>query len=543
MTTQAPRQTPGQSADRRIIERLLPERAPELRLLDAPVSAVTLLEDRARVVRRGAVKLTAGRNQLFVPGVAPVLQDVSLRAEAASPGARVADARVRRAMRIRSEDRPEELRALEEEIRALHDRRLRAAEDAGRLEARYNRAWEAMGRGLSEISTDAGWGLATAFGWREGFDAVSERARDLRREVLDRLHEVQRISRDIQHKVTLRRALDRAESLLVAWAEIDVLSDEEREAEITIEYVCPNALWRPMHRARLASEGALELTSCAVVWQNTGEDWTDAELSFSTARASLGTEPPLLSDDLLTVQKKREEVVVGTREVAIQRAGVDGGGGPPAPAGVDLPGVDDGGEVQNLRAPRRCSVPSDGRPSVIPLSSFRAPAEIKLVCKPELDPKVLLQSTQRNEGSSPLLPGPVELARDSGFVGWTDLPFIAKGERFELGFGPDDALRVVRAVKTEKKVDSVDKWTRVFHKVSLHLSNLSGLPREVAVTERIPVSEVEHVRVELSKERTLPEASADDNGFVTWRAEIDPSGQKTISLAYTVAYAPGVSVS
>src|SRR5215217_4754121 len=95
---------PTEEADRRVIERLIPQRLPDLRLFDARVIAVTLLEDRARVVRRGSVKLIAGRNQLFIPGMAPVLQDVSLRAETQSPGARIADARVRRAMRIRNED-------------------------------------------------------------------------------------------------------------------------------------------------------------------------------------------------------------------------------------------------------------------------------------------------------------------------------------------------------------------------------------------------------------------------------------------------------
>jgi uncharacterized protein (TIGR02231 family) len=533
--------SPDQATDLRIIERLIPERLPDLVPLEAPVSAVTLLEDRARVVRRGRVKLAAGRNQLFLPSVAPVLQDVSLRAETQSPGARIADARVRRAMRLRSEDRPEEVRALEEEIRSLHEQRVRVAEDAGRHATRYDRAWEAMGRGLSEISADVGWGLAGSAGWREGFDAVSRRARDLRRAVLDGWQDLNRLSRDIGHKAERRRAFDRADAQIVAWAEIDVISDGDQEAEITIEYICPNALWRPMHRARLRSDGTLEVTCCAVVWQNTGEDWRDADLSFSTARASLGTEPPLLSDDLLTVQKKREEVLVATREVQIQKAGVDGGGGA-GPPDVELPGVDDGGEVQNLRASGRRSVPSDGRPNVLPLHAFRAPAEITLVCKPEIDPKVIVQSTQRNEGSGPLLPGPVELARDSGFVGWTDIPYVAKGERFELGVGPDSALRVVRTLKSDRKVDAVDKWTRVSHRVSLHLSNISGLPKRVVLTERIPVSEIEHVRVELAKDQTTAGAAQEEkSGFVTWLVDIAGNDQKTVNLAYTVAYAPGVS--
>ncbi|MCA9687369.1 MAG: DUF4140 domain-containing protein, partial [Myxococcales bacterium] len=47
---------------------------------ELPVVEVTLLEDRALVVRRGVVELAVGRTQLRVDGVAPVLVDKTLNA-------------------------------------------------------------------------------------------------------------------------------------------------------------------------------------------------------------------------------------------------------------------------------------------------------------------------------------------------------------------------------------------------------------------------------------------------------------------------------
>src|SRR3712207_3769871 len=88
------------------VERFEPPLPVEGTLLEAPVRSVTLLEDRAQVTRRGAVRVSAGQNRVRVQGVAPVLQDVSLRAEVLSGKARVADIRVRRGLRIRTADKP-----------------------------------------------------------------------------------------------------------------------------------------------------------------------------------------------------------------------------------------------------------------------------------------------------------------------------------------------------------------------------------------------------------------------------------------------------
>ncbi|MCA9571042.1 MAG: DUF4140 domain-containing protein, partial [Myxococcales bacterium] len=59
----------------------VPPMDPERRVVDVPIVEVTVLEDRAVVRRRGSIKLEKGENRLRIEGIAPVLQDVSLRAE------------------------------------------------------------------------------------------------------------------------------------------------------------------------------------------------------------------------------------------------------------------------------------------------------------------------------------------------------------------------------------------------------------------------------------------------------------------------------
>jgi hypothetical protein len=69
-------------------------RIAEVRAGGAPIVAVTVLEDRAAITRRGTIALGAGQHRLAIERVAPVLADKTLTATAT--GARVLDVRCER---------------------------------------------------------------------------------------------------------------------------------------------------------------------------------------------------------------------------------------------------------------------------------------------------------------------------------------------------------------------------------------------------------------------------------------------------------------
>ena len=120
------------------------------------------------------------------------------------------------------------------------------------------------------------------------------------------------------------------------------------------------------------------------------------------------------------------------------------------------------------------------------------------------------------------------------------MPFVAPGEEFALSFGPDDAIRVSRADRQRQREGAVDKWKTTSTTVAIYLSNLSGEKKSVEVGERMPVSEIEHVKVELNAEKTTPVPSRDANGFATWTIELAANTQTQISFGYEVSTAPGV---
>lgn len=346
-------------------------------------------------------------------------------------------------------------------------------------------------------------------------------------------------------------------------------SDERRD--LTIEYVVPAAAWRPFHRAHLTvesvagpGEGAAETLSWeqgACIWQRTGEDWTGVTLALSAERASLGVEPPELEDDLLDVRAKPAHVAVQAREQEIEHVGL-GDASPAASGDATVMGIDDGGLGLLLSPSGPCTIHSDGRPHRVALETFRSEAETALVVIPLRSPLCHVRTRFANRARTPILSGPVDLVRRSGFIGRTDIDFVNAGEKAELGFGSEAEVRVHREQHEEQEESSLlGGWTSKVVRVVIRLSNLGTTPRQVTVCDRVPVSEIEQVVItvagpeayllekEQKKEKragqdAVPQITAraiDPNGLVTWNVPLAPRGRAAVTLEYKVKSQRGVS--
>lgn len=526
----------------------------------APVAAVTVLEDRASVTRRGTVSLPAGQHRITIDRVAPVLADKTLMATAT--GARVLDVRCERylapwrdpeAAAPGADEPPERLRA--ERVRLEAERERAAAR------AQVARAETAA---LAELSTASLRDLSLAAS--RGTPAPGAAAALAELDALEAAARARRVDAELEAD-ELGRALSRLDARIARAEEeageeaarlvIDVVADaataQPIEVALTLQYIVPGAAWRPYHRAVLSREGGearIEWQTSACVWQATGEDWTDAALTFSLERPSLGVEPPTLADDELYARRRPETVAVEAREQEQQTTGLGGGA-------AEVPGIDDGGLGLVLSAPRG-SVKSDGAPHRIPVGGFAAPAQLSLVAIPLRSPWVHLRARIVNPGPHPLLAGPVDLIMASGYVGRAEIGFVASGEKFYVGFGPDADIRVHRDEVVEREeAGLLGGWNLQKVRVAVRLSNLGTEKREVTITERIPISEVEQVDVQPSapdayllgtddhpggEEITQVTArSIDERGMVTWAVELPPLGRRAVTLEYRLKSQRGVT--
>ncbi|MFL5344477.1 MAG: mucoidy inhibitor MuiA family protein [Hyalangium sp.] len=502
-----------------------------------PVIKVTVLEDRALVERRGEVTLPAGPQRLRVEGLSPLAVDRSLQVSLS--GGNIVGARVSRAWKEQPKEGLREHRTeLGRRVESLEQAVRVATGDVLRLESRLNVAMAARADVLRSISELTGAGKATPDTWRQQLEAVRAEVGSTE-ESLRQARKREALTQ--QRLAEARSALvhgEQPETKLVTSAEVEVNHPSGGAVTVGVAYLVPCAVWRPAYRATLRpTEGgeAVTLECEAVVWQRTEEDWKEVEMAFSTARPTLGATPPRLVEDRLYLRDKTQQekhtVEVSIREEAIQTTG-EGGAKPSA----DMPGLDDGGEALTLKASHRVTLPSDGSPHRVPLFQFTAPATSELVGTPEHSSLVHRVARFENKGPSVLLAGPVDLVRTSGYVGRAQLSFAGVGERVKLGFGSEDALRIARQVETKLDTNRLTGRKIRTHFVKLFLSNTGSRPEQIAIEERMPVSEVEAVEIELLKDKAKPApAKVSQDGIIRFELPAPARSQQELAFTYTVS--------
>ncbi|MEU5522778.1 DUF4139 domain-containing protein [Streptomyces sp. NPDC047860] len=511
-------------------------------LIPLPVTAVTCTEDRAHIERTAVLELAAGTQRLRLGPVTALAVDRTLHAELAGDRpAAVLDVRIVRAWTPRPPGSGDDDSALRRRVTALDEERSALEQQRDRLGVRLDLLARLAADLLREISEGAGHGESESDRWTRELDRV-DGERDAYGE---RLRTVEARLAGIAVELSeTRQALDASErepAELTGHIELTVHAEAAGQAELRLSHLTPCALWRPAYRAVLDGP-ELTLDTDAIVWQLTGEDWSDVRLTLSTARSAAATEPPRLVEDRLTLTDRspaeRRTVHVDLREEEVADLG-------PAPV-LGLPGVDDGGEVRVLHSPAPVSVPADGRAHRVPLSSFTSSARSEYACSPELSPLVNQVVRFDNKSGHALLAGPVDLIGGSGFVGRGTLDFTAPGAPVDLAFGSRDDHRVLRHTEETRETAGITQRTVVTRTVRLNVSRFSAPgeddDRVIVLRERIPVSEVSAVEVRLRREACSPVPdSVDADGIVRWDVPLAPGGRRTVTLVYDVSASSKVS--
>jgi len=500
-----------------------------------PVSQVTLMEDRATVKRNGTIHLTEGKSVLEIDGVSPFLIDKTINFENCSD-LHCSQLTVRRRKLYHEEQYKDDSKKLFQEIEALHCSLFSLLDELETHNTSIEDIQLLMGRLFEEIELEVTHGQACLETWSHDLNQLLENTIDLKKCQRQQLRAITALRRDISEKQQLidnfQQKFTHHASLL-----IELQAFTTGDFTLNIDYLLACACWRPLHRASYNSQTQMiDFTTCAAVWQNTGEDWQDVQLFFSSERASLGVELPSLKKDVLYTQRKSKEIHLEINEQQIQELSEVH-----EVQSKLMPGINDGGEVLLLRAPQKSTLTAAPYATTIEIEHFSVEAAAHLLSYPELYAAVVLRTECPNTSSRPLLAGPVELSRDGALIGRTDIDFTSVGEGFTLDWGADSALSVKREIKKSSKNKALSSWRDDNFECHIYLSNLGSESKLFSLTERIPVSDIDKVKIALNSEKTSENKNADSNGFIKWDLKLLPFENKKLELHYQIKKHQGVN--
>ncbi len=523
------------------------------------IDAVTVYRSSARVTRVTRVDLPEGDSRVLLEGLPRELDDDSLRVEGkGGAGARLLGVSVEpvtRAQAPSAEVRAAEqkLEGLQDEDRALDDRGKQARSRIQFVDSLRSTYADERARNLAVRGVrSAEWRDLAVFVDAEQGRAASE------------VRRAEAARRDLGKKIAAARAdlekLSAKRSQTTKTVALEVSAERAGRLEIHLSYAVPSASWHPIWDARLLPEtGAVELALLGSVRQRTGEDWTDARLSVSTAEPGRGLWVPELEPRFLQrmpaappprplARGRAEGVVVGDLAAKLDRA---------APAAAAAEGAEEkaletpeaevamGLLAATFTAPRRETVDGAGRARNVALARYQLRARLERTAAPRVDPAAYLTATIANDTGVPFLPGLARVSVGDELVGRAQVALTPPGGELKLAFGADARIEVERRVldRRHETAGLLSKDEVVSYRIRTSVKNRYGAPVAVRLLDLVPVSRDEAIRVTFLDGST-PATSEDPErpGVRSWELSLEPRQERVVELRYEVRHPRGFPV-
>ncbi len=545
--------------------------------VSSAIRKVTVYSDRALVARHGKVKLTTVPTVYAFRQLPGWVDEGSVRA--ATSAGRILDVRVVRGYLARATE-PRYLKA-ETDARSLKNRLLALDDELKVLDALALQVEGIKTFSLDRLNKDVVAGSPSGFGSGSGnlagsvgvgtyaavVDFIAEKLRDIAhgRRVVQA--EREKLVPAVEANNKLLEELKGLTQLEETKVLVTLQAAAPTGAELELSYMLPGATWESSHEVRTPESDptTVEVTSYAVVTQASGEDWDDAELTFSTQSTIAAARIPAL--EALTLGDTRAATqTIETRSASFKRAeaAFNGqnrlwnkrvhsvGSSESFEASYQanfeslqvtqsktvqiFQSLQQRGTTTQFKATTTSRVRADGRSVRVPIGHATLKAKKAIVAAPELSLNAAQTLEMRNDSGQSLLPGNVAMYQAGAFLGMTNLDFVADGEQFALFLSVADQLKISRVL--DKKRSALVKRERTQMQLAfiVTVENLSNKVVPLDLADRVPVSEDREIVI--SGVKLSPDVKADSKGILRWPLTLQPKEKRKFEIQYQIEYPP-----
>ena len=488
---------------------------------ESRIDSVTLYRNQALVTRAVEGDVPAGITQLLVGDLPERIVPESLFAEAAE-GTQVRAVRYR-TRAVREEPR-EEVRELDRQIEGLGDelKRIRAMRHLLDQRSDYLTKLEQFTAPTAQVELTKGVLDAQTLKTITLF--LFEQRKGVAEKKLGLELEEREVKRQLDLLQRKRSELAAGRSRTVREAVVFVNRPEAGRAELRLSCLVAKAGWEPAYNLRAAGDMAfVDVEYNATVHQMSGEDWSEVKLTLSTASMALVSRGPELAPFWVTLSQSAPgraaaQVPAQTREFQRQlkksqylqsnvirvpeqvAANFDINTFASSLQLLEMQAGDkelrmirraEAGALEGLSVtyslPGRTSLESRSDRQLVQIAALKLKSSFYYVATPVLSGFVYREAEIANDGPIALLAGPSTVYLDGQFVGRGNVPLVARGQRFQAGFGMNPQLRASRELvkKTDKTLGGNRQQTFQYR---LGIENFSDKAITLRLYDRIPTA-------------------------------------------------------
>lgn len=515
--------------------------------VSSKIKEVRVFLTQAEVNNIAQVSVGAGTSTLVFEELPAKLQQQSLQVNA--KGAITIMAVKHRINYLKSQAKTDKIKKLEQELEGIQD-----ALNSLQVQKKIYQEEEAMILANKQVGGDQTGVSAQklkeiADFYRQRLGEVNQKILELNKQIKQNQEKEQQTRKQI-HEENAQANKPSSEVLVTVKADVPVTANFE------LSYIVPDAGWQPIYDIRSKdTKSPAQLMYRANVYQNTGLDWNNVQISLSSGNPSVGGNKPELAvwyvsqfvgasygySNMRSAEAKRTEVVA---QRAISAKDVDRGielDDKPSETIADFTTVQENTLATEFEIALPYTIPSDGKPQLVDVQKFDMTTIYSYGATPKLDRDAFLTARLVDWEKYNLISGKANVYFEGAFVGETYLNARNTKDTLVVSLGRDKKVIIereqIKDLTTKKKLSSHIKEEFAFE---IRIRNTKKEKVVIRLEDQIPISNNSKIEVELLE---ATGAKADPiTGKLTWKMEVNPSETKIVKLRYSIRYPKDMQV-
>ena len=359
--------------------------------------------------------------------------------------------------------------------------------------------------------------------------------------IFDELSKVQKVKVELsERKNAIQRQINELTRGRKQIGEILVEVDVKKGLTYSfdISYTLSQAGWYPVYDIRANDiKNPINLNYNAKVYQSTGVDWKNIELTLATSAPLQFTRKPVFSPWRLifTPDYRNDKMKHSNRKYEYSSARGNAAVEEDAEMGAPPVMIAQNQTSTQFKIKTKYSVPSDGKKHSVSVAEHVIPATYTYYVAAKQDKKAYLLARTTDWYKYNFLPGSANIFFENTFVGNSRINLQGARDTMDISLGVDRGLIVDRKRIEDyckSKTFGANKKETIGIQVSI-VNNRSSIA-EIEVVDQIPISGDNYIKVDLEDSG---KAKYDEKtGRLLWNIKLKAGELKLLTFKYTVEY-------
>ena len=311
---------------------------------------------------------------------------------------------------------------------------------------------------------------------------------------------------------------------------VRMIASQAVKTNFDINYFTDNVSWSPFYEIRVDNlTQPVQLVYKANVSQNTGIDWKQIKMAFSSGNPRRNNNAPQLNPWWVGFQ---QPVGYNTR-MENKMAGVAMETMEEVASSPDMAVVEENQLTTSFVVNMPYDVYSNQKPQAVQLKQYELPAKYSYFTAPRLDEAAFLVAKVSDWSKYNLLPGNANLIIDNNFAGSSYINPNSTDETLTLSLGRDERIITKRERIDEEGSTSFfgSSQKRIYtYEISVRNSRKESI--DIDVKEQFPLSTEKDIEIKLLE---TSNAKVDDKkGELSWNLNLKAGETKKLRFSYSV---------